>query len=375
MVSSMTHGANLTRKRLRGDAAQWFVEFRDGAMDAQRREMFDAWLRTSPEHIRAYLEVSAFWADVPEAFVGRDIDVEAIVAAAREEDGVVVPLEGGPIRAAANNSTAERRGTNVRRAVALAACLLISVMIGVSWMWAHRGVEYQTDIGEQRSIVLSDGSTMDLNARSRVQIRFEADVRNVRLLEGQALFKVAKDASRPFIVDTGSSRVRAVGTQFDVYRRNSATTVTVVEGRVAILAPAEVSQRALAAREQVRVERGDATNASVEVAAGEQVKVAAGEISAPVPTNADFATAWTRRQIILREAPLSDVVDEFNRYNRRQMTIGDPAVASVLISGVFSSRDPGALLRFLREMPMFVVDETDHEIRILASPSMRSDSG
>ncbi len=371
----MTQGAKAVRKRLRADAAQWFVEFRDGAMDPQRREMFDAWLRTSPEHIRAYLEVSALWAGVPDAFAGRDIDVDAIVAAARAEDGVVVPLDRG-VNSTESSATVEKRGANLRRVVALAACLLISVAIGVAWVWTHRGVEYRTEIGEQRSIMLPDGSTMDLNARSRVQVRFEAGVRNIRLLEGQALFKVAKDAARPFIVDTDSSQVRAVGTQFDVYRRDSGTTVTVIEGRVAVLAPLDTSQRALPAGEPARAARSDAANAPVEIAAGEQIKVAAaGGMGAPVPTNAAYATAWTRHQIILREAPLSDVVEEFNRYNRRPMAIDDPEVASVRISGVFSSRDPGSLLRFLREMPLFVVAESDHEIRILAKPSSRSDSG
>ncbi len=78
---------------------------------------------------------------------------------------------------------------------------------------------YATGIGEQRSIVLADGSTVDLNSRSKIRIRFSSERRGVELIEGQALFKVAKDHARPFVVDSDGTRVRAVGTQFDVYRK------------------------------------------------------------------------------------------------------------------------------------------------------------
>ncbi len=117
------------------------------------------------------------------------------------------------------------------------------------WWQANRYPLYSTDIGERRSITLADGSTVDLNARSKLRIEFSSAERRVELLDGQALFQVAKDKQRPFIVHSGDATVRAVGTQFDVYRKDSGTTITVLEGRVAVYL-----QRA----------RGDQTNTASE---------------------------------------------------------------------------------------------------------------
>src|SRR5205823_2531257 len=86
----------------------------------------------------------------------------------------------------------------------------------------------------ERSIALPDGSLIELNARSSVRVRFTSNERAVELFEGQALFRVAKDPARPFIVSSDGKRVRAVGTQFDVYRKKASTTVTVLEGRVTV---------------------------------------------------------------------------------------------------------------------------------------------
>src|SRR5260221_5540279 len=93
---------------------------------------------------------------------------------------------------------------------------------------------YSTDVGERRSLTLDDGSTVDLNARSKVRIEFSKAERRVDLIEGQALFQVAKNMDRPFIVKSGEATVRAVGTQFDVDRKATGTTVTVLEGRVVV---------------------------------------------------------------------------------------------------------------------------------------------
>ena len=86
-------------------------------------------------------------------------------------------------------------------------------------------------------MTLEDGSRIELNARSRLRVTYSKSLRTVELYDGQALFQVAKDASRPFLVKSGEATVRAVGTQFDVYRKDDHTTVTVLEGRVAVYAP------------------------------------------------------------------------------------------------------------------------------------------
>ena len=216
-----------------------------------------------------------------------------------------------------------------------------------------RGV-YHAGIGEQRIIALDDGSQVELNARSRIRVRFGGRERSVDLLAGQALFRVAKDKTRPFVVHSGDTAVRAVGTQFDVYRKKSGTIVTVVEGTVAV-APekARVADRKLAI-----------------VTAGQQVIVTPAALPEPRLADIALATAWTQQRLAFSRASLAEVAEEFNRYNKRQLVIADPSLHEFRISGNFPSADPTPLLSFLRVQPGIRVTETEDEIVIAVDSSV-----
>jgi transmembrane sensor len=224
-----------------------------------------------------------------------------------------------------------------------------TLALGVmTWYDGHRHPTYSTEIGENRSITLADGSTVNLNARSKLRIRFSKAERQVELLEGQALFEVRHDAHRPFIVRSGGTLVRAVGTQFDVYRGSGGTTVTVLEGRVTVA-------------DAVRAP--DPAHATF-VSAGEQVTATAQVITKPKHTDVAAATAWTQHRLIFDGTPLSEVVDDFNRYNARQLIIEDRELADFHVSGVYTSTDPASLIRFLREQPGVEVAETANAVHI-----------
>lgn len=370
------------------EAAEWVVTLRDAATESPARTEFARWLCRSPEHVRAYLELISIWADVADIDARRELNAQALLARARAESNVVALEDLKP----AGSEAAHGRGLNFscepagairsssrslrRRSVGLLAAGLAAVCMvsGAAWWQTHRFPTYAAAVGEQRSITLADGSMVELNSRSRIRIRFAAGQRQVELLEGQGLFRVAKDPQRPFVVHSGGVRVRAVGTQFDVYRKDTGTVVTVLEGRVEVRAaasagsiprlrpyPAEPPAAGSDAQEEfVAASRAGA----IELAAGEQVIVAADRIAPPKAANLATATAWTQRQLVFDAAPLAEVAEEFNRYNIRQLVIGDAQLEELAISGVFSSTDPSSLLRFLREQPDFAVHETDTEIRV-----------
>jgi transmembrane sensor len=242
----------------------------------------------------------------------------------------------------------------------LAASIVIASLTASLFAWmAVRDPLYTTEIGERRSITLADGSTVDLNARSKVRIRFSKAERDVDLIEGQALFQVAKNKARPFVVRSGAIQVRAVGTQFDVYRKRSGTTVTVIEGRVAVLGEASPSPGAMPRANPERPPPNPTF-----VSAGEQVTVTARAMTAPKRADVVAATAWTEQRLILEGSRLSDVVEDFNRFNSRRLIIEDSQLEDFHISGVYSSTDPASLIRFLREQPGIHVTETDTEVRI-----------
>jgi transmembrane sensor len=331
-------------------ACSWLIELNDGEADARIREDFMEWLQRSPEHVRAYLEIAAAWEDSAR-LRGRDTpDAGALIAQALAESNVV-PLDTRTAASPPSPVTPKRV-----RPLAMAACLAALAIFGTVLGIRHllRAPTYETAVGEQRALTLSDGSIVELNARSGIRVELSATERIVELLEGQALFEVSKDASRPFIVRVGTTQVRAVGTQFDVYRKRSETIVTVIEGRVAVSSSLQVNEAGSA--------RAPATSSLV--SAGEQVVVTVKAVAAPKRADVGTATAWTQRKVVFDETPLAEAVDEFNRYSTRRMVIEDPQLAQFHIRGTFPASDPAGLLELLKDRFDVSVHETPTEIRI-----------
>jgi transmembrane sensor len=372
------------------EACEWFVEFRSQDLDAAGHRQFDAWARQSPEHLAAYLEVAAIWKEGSALGSTLKWDTAALIAHASTDAGNIVTLSRQPgtsrdadvpARAAPRSGPeprAERRwysrtasGTWSRWAASAAAIVLM--VGGAVWYWAVRMPVYATTFGEQRSITLDDGSVVDINSHSKIRVRYSATERDVELLEGQALFRVAKNIARPFWVSSATTRVRAVGTEFDVYKRRNGTVVSVVEGRVAVLMNAETFSVETAEVRRREVSDHDRSSdrkpaaggdAAIVLSAGEQVMVTPLAIQKVAHPNIEIATAWTQRELVFESASLSEVAEEFNRYNRRQLVIEDPALYDFHITGIFSSGDPASLLRFLRERPGVRVIEAPSEIRV-----------
>jgi transmembrane sensor len=373
------------------EACEWLIAMRTSIQDAVTRERFDAWLRKSPEHVRAYLEVSATWEDTALHDPKHLVSAETHVARARAEDNLVILDSAGTLRRASSVEVPPRKipAERGRRPVVfaiVASVLTVTGAVGLR-LYLERGV-YATDVSEERSISLPDGSLVELNARSRIQVRMLAYERDVNLLQGEALFKVVHDAHRPFIVRSGDAVIRDLGTEFDVLRRETGTTVTVIAGRVAVGAPPAARSLLLGdgahlpkppastaltggpSSEAARLGRQGAgalesmDMARTLVSAGEQVTVLRQTVERPIRVDTATATAWTQRRLVFDSVPLSEVVDEFNRYNERPLVIEDRKLEDFRVIGVFSSTDPSSLIRFLSAQPGIAVIEDSQEIRI-----------
>jgi len=330
-------------KQIYEEACEWLIAFRTGPVGTDSKKELDAWLRRSPEHVRAYLELSAIWEDTALHDPNRLTSSEVHIARARSMPDDKVISMPFPRERQVTGIPGRRAGL----AIALAAAMLLAA-VGIGFA-LQRGV-YATEIGEQRSVTLQDGSVIDLNARSRIRVRYTSGTRRIDLIEGQALFHVSKDLARPFIVASGSTQVRAVGTQFDVNRKSAGIIVTVVEGRVAVLAPSAAP-----------------SEAGTLVAAGEQLSITDTSARKTERPDISAATAWTQHRLVFNSAALSDVVEEFNRYNARQLVIDTPELEGLGVVGVFSSTDPSALLRFLNAQPGVRVEERGDRIHIIST--------
>jgi transmembrane sensor len=244
-----------------------------------------------------------------------------------------------PEPAAASHSRVLHRALALAAAVAAVFVLLISTGIAPSGLHsAPTPVSYATGSGERRMIDLRDGSVITLAAESRVQVLYSSERRLVRLERGEALFKVAHNAARPFVVHAAGGQVVDVGTTFDVkLDQKSSAKVTVVEGVVRIV----VASKQPDAEQRITQVARKGEQVSFGVTPGRQAMI--GYIGDSAKANADLVTAWTRGVLYFHGEPLSEVVATANRYTDEKIMLASPAEGSIPVYGMIAEGDTTAL--------------------------------
>jgi transmembrane sensor len=317
-------------------AAQWLTELEDAG--ARQRAACLAWLKASPEHTREFLLVSAIWEGLNGVDAARRMDVDGLL---QEATAKVVSLgQGEGALAEESNGRKWWWGAGIAAGMAVAA-------LGAWWAVSLDDARtYATAVGEQRTVKLPDGSMVELNTQSRIAVNFDAASRSIRLLEGEALFTVAREAARPFRVGSEGAMIEALGTRFNVYRMAQATTVSVIEGAV---------------RVSVRREGGEGTK----VLAGEQVRVAVdGALARAATPDVDKAVAWRNRQLIFRGDTLETVAAQVNRYNNAVRIAIEGEARRRRMIGVFAADDPESLVQFLEKEGDLSVERRGAQILI-----------
>lgn len=287
------------------EAARWRVRLSADQASARDEQAHRAWLAASPANAAAWDEVNAAWA------LFDDIDDTAQVRALRRQ-------------------ARRRRVMPVWAPGAVAAGVAAVVMVGVALRGAPpaeppatvvpaSATQYATALGEVRQVRLADGSTVTLDAQSAVRVSFDGKVRNVWLDAGRARFQVAHDKAHPFVVTARGRSVTALGTVFDVELVPQAVSVTLMQGKVAVRAPAH----------------------EVMLAPGQRVVAADDGAWTRQAVEGEEAAGWPAGRLVFDNRPLRDVASEMNRYSQRKLTLADPTVAATPISGVF---EPGDVL-------------------------------
>jgi transmembrane sensor len=344
-------------------AAEWFVRLHDHLSAGQRRDYW-RWLKKSQEHITAALETGRIHGllremKLPPSIVDPPTSAKVVelYPDKRNEWRTVVPE---PQRSSAYPW---------KIAVAALIGVLASVLALVATVaWFNAATE--TVAGEWHERVLTDGSTVRIGPRSRVRVVFDEQRRYVELLSGDAMFEVAKDPRRPFIVDTGFGTARAVGTEFGVSRYDDRMVVTVAEGVVAVARDRGQLTRSGETANSVNRSAG-ATGVSL--AAGEQVAVSRAQVLPVQQVDVERELAWVRGKLIFENQTIGEAIYEFNRRNRIQIEVRDHALASLPVQGVFNAADPRSFTAFLESVGTVTVTQDQPNVLRL-EPSSTGES-
>jgi transmembrane sensor len=334
------HSNTMTVPDTEATAAEWLIRIERDPSQATRAA-FMAWLAADVRNHAAYLRLENVW---------RQADC---LRKLRPLDGAVDEniLDSFPV-----SPTSTRAGRPFFRPVVAGTLAAFIVCLGC-WiaMLQSQWQTYKTELGGFQRILLRDGSTALLNTSSEIRVRLTRTGRHVVLSRGEALFTVAKDPHRPFDVEAGGTTVRATGTVFAVrLTEQKEVELVVAEGRVAI-DPAYDS--AITAGETANVQ-------------GHRLRITRIDSS-----NVARKLAWTHGQLLFDRTTLADAVREFNRYNRHQLVIADPAIAGFQIGGSFDVTDLNSFVAALgtfgiRALSSRPPDDPDFElIRLVGTGS------
>ena len=313
-------------ENVRDTAATWFARVQDRALSADEQAEFDAWYSAHPSHEAEYQWLAAMCSAVE------------LLPKARLHALCQAP------------APRLKRRTVLGRALA-ASVLAVAVSAGVwTQVKATAGYHQQfaTQAGERRTVNLPDGSTLELDSRSRIRVDFADRQRRVDLQEGEVMFSVAHDTDRPFVVQAGLGQVTVTGTRFDVRREGEQARVVVESGHVRV--------------------QGRDRDQAVNLTAGLGTRVdEQGLVAAPQPVNTQALTAWRKGQLIFNDASLGEVAAEVSRYRDRPLHVSTAALAQLRLSSVFKTDDTEALISALpRILPVSIKTRADGSQEIIS---------
>ncbi len=322
-------------------AAAWIIRVEDGPLSPADQATFDTWKAESPANLAAYARAEAAWRlfdDTP-----ADPVMDAMRASAL--------ASGSP----------PRRRLWAGVGIGLAASLLAVVALNTGWLPFARSAdapqvaakadpaavtapkapasgEFATAKGERRTVRLADGTAVTLDTDSAIRVAYVAERRIVRLLRGQALFAVAKDPHRPFVVHAGTNQVTALGTVFAVRLDASRMKILLVEGKV-VIDEDEDSPR-----------DKSAVMVPVVLAPGETLVTTDGAKPVVERVDVDQALRWREGFVEFSDTTLTEAVAEMNRYSGKQIVLRDTATGNLRVSGVFRTGNPERFAAIVGEL-------------------------
>jgi len=302
------------------DAALSWLSLLHNQPTAADQARFSRWLQAAPAHAQAYAQAQVIW----------EMSEEPAARLAQEDDAALQAL------LAAMDAPPRRSRLNWGASLAMAACLLLMVSMGLGWQpqrWADDfGADYVSAPGQVRTVTLADQSQVTLDADSAIAVHFAGGERHVQLRRGAAFFQVTH-TGEPFVVEGGRGETRVLGTQFEVRLEPSGAQVTVLSGRVGVKAAIDLPQQIITAGQRVTYDQTHTTD--------------------PQPVDSENQLAWRQGWLNYYRTPLADVINDLSRYYPGRIIVLNDQLAAKKVSGSFPSNDPLAVLTALKSVVGF----------------------
>ncbi len=331
--------ARATSREIDDLAAAWAARIDSGTITKDEEGQLNTWLAADTRHLGAYAKARAITLHTERArALGPNFDPDKFL---KEQ---VAPAEPAIL----TEQQSSRRRVLWMGGIAASASA-VALMGGAAWrIFLPR--TYATQVGETRVVPLEDGSIVTLNTNSEVAVNFTKDRRDIKLIKGEALFDVAKNKQRPFIVDADGTSVRAVGTSFTVQLLpNQPVQVLVREGVVEVKRPDQPTAV------PVRLP------ADTKAIAPKDAPIATQRIATAEVTR---ALSWRVGRLAFEGETLAQAAATFARYSDTQIVIDDPAIANETITGLYVSNDPVGFSKAVALSLDLHTDITDDEVHI-----------
>jgi transmembrane sensor len=308
-------------------ALDWAARVDEVALDAVMQSQLDEWLSGDRRRLGAYSRARAMFANIGrvKAF-GPDFDPDAFL----EQHRINTLSLGDITEDLVETDLPDRRRRLLVISSSAAIVAAAATTLGLSWQAAAQ--TYVTKKGEIRLVPLADGSSMTLNTTSEARVKFTDKKRYVELVEGEAMFDIASDPARPFVVEAGSTAVRAIGTSFAIRRlAQDPVEITVQQGVV------EIDQLNVPS---ARSHRLTANMRAISFASPSEIMTSTID-----PSEMLMALAWREGMLSFEDLSLRDAVVQFARYNDTRISFSDPAIGNETITGRFAANDPAGFAR------------------------------
>ncbi|WP_339863468.1 FecR family protein [Paremcibacter congregatus] len=308
----------------------WFIRIEDGALSPEDIDELKAWIAENPERAIYFPDLDNLWA----AFGETDFQ---------------------PISNTNKHKTFSWWST--RKAIGIAAAVVITVVSALTFLPVDTDTKirtFETATGERHIATLSDGSSLHMNAQTKVIVDYSENERKIVLQQGEAYFSVAKNPARPFIVRSGDLSVRALGTVFNVeHITGQKSTVTLVEGAIQVAQLEEDEIRSTAVLNQTGNKAILIENSASQAASDNDSGITLMQV------NIENAISWRDGKLIFSGEPLSQAIYKLNMHSTHKVILQDTSIGQEPIYGVFSLGDwESAVRAMVKIYPLKAIQES-----------------